>query len=187
MQQNSNLCEMYRIWAGGHYATICINNWSDEDSASFGGELLVHSSLGDFGGVIEGCSVPVVQHLRTMELEAFLMAFQGAAQLTFDAEQSRDKLKAAIITGRRQHRLPTEVACEVWGDLRFSADDTSLNEEQFSALATRLCNLAPALGAPESYLVRTASPKAALFWRAIWPKFISKLQHHPTTALQLVA
>ena len=167
-------CDLHRIWAAGHYAAISIDAWRNPDQ-SFGGELLVHSSLGDFGGTIESCAMSFREQLAALDLAGFIGYFGGYVRSAFDGKASVAKLGKTILTQRRARVLTADAACQLWSDLQFSGDTAARAELSFRITAARLCAAAPSLGQPTDYVERTVGPQVHLFWAELWPEFTATL------------
>jgi hypothetical protein len=173
--RSKSACELYRIWAKGHYAAISLDVWDNPDRSTFGGEILVHSSVGNFGGDFNSCAAPFKQFLLGVDMESFMSKCGGAVHLTFDGESSVNKVRAAILARRRARTLSAEAACELWSDIQFACDSAARSELSFRTTMTRMCNSTTVLGEPSGYVVRTASPPAQFFWTEIWPEFKAML------------
>lgn len=173
--RSKSVCELYRMWAAGNYAVITVDSWKNGDRATYGGVVLVHSSLGNFGGVINSCDVPFKQFLSDVDMTGFLAKCGGPAHLAFDGDASVKKLGAAILARRRARKLSADEACALWGDLHFSCDAAGRAELSFRITAARLCNAAPRHGAAAEYIVHTAMPQSRLFWDELWPEFKTML------------
>ena len=171
---SKSTCELYRIWAGGHYAAISLDAWRNPD-LKFGGELLVHSSAGDFGGTIASCDVPFKEQLTALDPASFLAHFGANVHSTFDGKASVTKLGKAILVKRRARMFSAELACELWGDLQFAGDAAARSELSFRSTAARLCAAAPALGQPADYATQTVSAQTLFFWTELWSEFRSVL------------
>ena len=174
--RSKSVCELYRMWAQGNYAVITIDSWTNGDRATFGGVVLVHSSIGNFGGVVNSCEVPFKQLLAGLDMKGFLSMCGGQAHLTFDGNASVQRLGAAILARRRARRLTAEDACELWGDLQFASDTAGRAELNFRITAGRLCTATPDLGTAADYVVHAASPQARIFWDVLWPEFQAMLR-----------
>jgi hypothetical protein len=171
---SKSTCELYRIWAAGHYAAISLDAWRNPD-LKFGGELLVHSSAGDFGGTIASCDRPFKEQLAALDLASFLEHFGANVHSTFDGKASVAKLGKAILAQRRARVLSAELACELWGDLQFAGDTAARSELSFRITAARLCATAPILGQPADYAAQTVSAQTQFFWAELWSEFRSVL------------
>jgi hypothetical protein len=173
--QSKSACELYRFWVGQHYAAITVDPWWTVLGRKFGGEILVHSTLGNFGGTIEDCKMEFTEYLRGLTMQAFFEQFGGPMRPTFDGKASVAKLGKAILSQRRARSIGAETACELWGDLQFSADSAASSELSFRATAARICAAAPALGHPADHAVQTYAPQAQFFWDTLWPEFTAAL------------
>lgn len=172
---SKSACELYRFWAGPHYAAITVAPWLTLPGRKFGGELLVHSTLGDFGGTVEDCKQDFVEYLRGLTKEAFFLHFGGNLRPRFDGSASVAKLGKAILAQRRAGVLGADAACELWTDLRFSQDNAARSEISYRIMATRLCTAAPSLGQPVDHVVTSYGPQAQVFWDTFWPEFMTAL------------
>lgn len=173
--QSISACELYRFWVGQHYAAITLDPWWPAPGRKFGGELLVHSTLGNFGGTIDDCTMALTDYLRSLTMQAFFEQFGGSMRPTFDGKASVAKLGMAILVLRRARDISAETACELWGDLQFSGDNAAGSELSFRTTAARICAAVPAMGHPADHAVQSYGPHAQLFWDTLWPKFIAAL------------
>lgn len=173
---SKSACELYRVWAGGHYAAISLDAWRNPD-LTFGGELLVHSSVGNFGGVTPVCATPFKDWLAGLDRATFLEHFGANVASTFDGKASAAKLGEAILSKRRRRVLSSETACALWSDLQFASDTAARSELSFRITAARLCAAAPGLGQPADYVAKAISPQTKLFWAELWPEFKAVLAH----------
>lgn len=172
---SKSACELYRFWAGPHYAAITVAPWWTLLGRKFGGELLVHSTLGNFGGTVDDCKMEFTEYLRGLTKEAFFATFGGGIRPTFDGKASVAKLGLAILGQRRARALSAETACELWGDLQFASDSAASSELSFRITAARICAAAPVLGQPADHTVQTLGPQAQVFWDTVWPEFTAAL------------
>lgn len=173
--RSKSVCELYRMWAAGNYAVITIDSWKNGDRATYGGVVMVHSNLGNFGGVINSCDVPFKQFLSEVDMTGFLSKCGGPTHLAFDGDASVKKLGAAILARRRARKLSADEACALWSDLQFACDAAGRAELSFRITAARLCDVAPELGNAADYIVQAARPQSRLFWGELWPEFKAML------------
>lgn len=173
--QSKSACELYRFWVGPHYAAITVAPRWTVLGRKFGGEILLHSTLGNFGGTIEDCKMEFTEYLRGLTMPAFFEQFGGPMRPMFDGKASVARLGKAILAQRRARGFTTETACELWGDLQFSGDSAARSELSFRTTAARICAAAPPLGQPADHAVQTYGHQAQVFWDTLWPKFIATL------------
>lgn len=173
--RSKSACELYRIWAKGHYAAISLDAWVNPDRRTFGGELLVHSSIGNFGNLWPLCDKPFKEFLQGLEMESFMEMCRGQAHPTFDGIASVNKVRAAILSRRRARVLTAEDACALWGDIEFSRNSAARSELSFRTAVARICNSETPLGPVNGYVVHSSNPQAQFFWDELWPEFKAML------------
>jgi len=183
--RSKSACELYRIWAKGQYAAISLVAWENPDRTTFGGELLVHTSIGDFGNMWPRCPVPFRQFLLGLDLEAFMTACCSQAHLAFDGAAAVNKVRQAILAHRRSRRITAETACALWGEIEFSAESAARSELHFRTAVASICTADTILGPADGYL-KTPSPQVRFFWDEMWPEFKAMLNElldgHPALA-----
>lgn len=173
--RSKSTCELYRIWVNGQYAAISLDAWENPDRKTFGGELLVHSSVGNFGNMWPACEVPFRQFLLGLDLEAFLTACCRPAHAVFDGHASVDRVRLAILTKRRARLIPADTACALWGEIEFAAESAARSELHFRTALAAICLPGTVLGQVDGYIARAPSPQAQFFWDEMWPEFKAML------------
>lgn len=187
MKKQYSTCHLYRVWAAGEYAVICICSEANKSKGTFSGELLMQTSQGDFGGTISGLKVPFTQYLQEIGRDDFFPAFRGQNHIAFDGEQSLSYFGKAILALRRKRLISSEMAHAIWGDFLFGSQAARQSELSFRILVARSCTAVPELGAPSDYVIRSASAQITKLWTTVWPKFVEMLRKSEPKPLKLVA
>ncbi|KVP39726.1 hypothetical protein [Burkholderia ubonensis] len=171
---------MYRVWSKGEYATFCLDEWSWESLGNptrsvYGGELLVHSSFGQFCHTWNSCAVPFKQFLLNIGFDSFMTKCLGEDYLVFDGSASVEQVKQAIQQQRREEGLSAEEARELWDELETVSETAESSEEGFHIALAEVCR-EDTIGSSSEYAVRVPSSQAEGFWRELWPEFKAMLE-----------
>jgi len=177
--QTKSICDMYRVYRDGEFATICVADWvneKDNQKTSFGGEILVNSSFGAFCHTWSNCAIPFKQFLQRISFDSFMQKCLGAELQIFDGEASLNRVKQALLALRRSRLLDAESAEERWTTLVYLSDVVQNSEESFYRELYDFCESCEGLREPEFYVVKSHSLQAIGFWQQLWPIFQSMLE-----------
>ncbi|WP_157641874.1 hypothetical protein [Burkholderia ubonensis] len=180
MNRSKSTCDIYRVWSKGEYATFCLDEWSwdalgDPSRRRYGGELLVHSSFGQFCHTWNSCAVPFKQFLLGIGFDSFMTKCLGDDYLVFDGGASVKKVKQAILQNRREEGLSAEDARELWDEVDMVSETAEDSEAGFHIALADVCG-EETIGSSSDYVVRVPSSQAEGFWRELWPEFKAMLE-----------
>lgn len=178
--------DRYRVLNNGEWATIALNTWSTPrlqgHGVFYGGEILVHSSFGNFSYTWSASAIPVKQMLCTIAMDNFMQKCMGTDYRQYDGPATVRKVKEAIVVLRRKGEYSAETANEVWVDFECVADQAAGSETGFYLAVEDLCNSDTRLGDAEQYVCTQPNPQAVGFWQDLWPHFVAALQQELATA-----
>lgn len=170
--------QKYRVFRNGECATIALNDWCNPKlegrPVSYGGEILIHSSFGNFSHCWSACAVPFKDFLVGISMDSFMLKSMGPEFHKFHGKESLRKLKGAILRMRRQKLYSADVARECWNDVCAGEEEAEQSESGFYRLVN---NLREGLfDDAEAYLSYHPHQQAQGFWETLWPDFIAELK-----------
>lgn len=91
-------CAIYEVNQNGEFANIALREWKNDTPgrASYGGELLINSSKGDFNHTWLSLPRPLPEFLVDLKAENFLISTLGFQARVFCLESTKLKLNAHI-------------------------------------------------------------------------------------------
>lgn len=186
-QVTKSTAEVYRIRKGFEWATICLTEHRPRPdittALNYGGEILIHSSFGNFAHHWTHCASDFKQFLSEVDVGYFMAkAAHPNTHKVFDPVASYRNARRFVLDLRRDGTLDKKSAREamsVMEDL-----ESASNDEEF----VELYSSASALGAPFRCfaegcweLVATClNPQYVEFWNNLWPIFLAELAKERT-------
>ncbi|MBU9200190.1 hypothetical protein KTD31_02065 [Burkholderia multivorans] len=169
-------CDLYRIYSNGEYASIGMSVWETRSADKpghvlHGGELLIHSSFGNFCHTWPAGPLPFREMLLGIDFDTFMMKCVGESYRVFDGAASLVNVRRAVARLRRQGVLSQDDARDYWDGLEASEDLAVRSEECFRIALADLERNGVVPGAADDFIVYAASRQVQGFWREIWPQF----------------
>lgn len=179
MNRSKSMCEMYRVRVKGESATFCLDQWARDSLGTparriYGGELLVHSSFGQFCHTWNSCAVPFKQFLLGIDFDSFMTKCLGKDFLVFDGAASVAKVKQTILEHRREEGISADDARELWDSIEDVGETAVSSEEGFHIALADICG-EETIGSTSDFVVHVPSSQAVGFWRELWPEFKAML------------
>lgn len=168
----------YRVFRNGECATIALGDWTNPKlegrPVSYGGEILIHSSFGNFSHCWSACSVPFKEFLVGISMDSFMLKSMGPEYHKYNGKESVRKLKAAILRMRRQKLYSADDVRDLWNNVCAEEDDAEHSESGFYRLVSNLRD--GQFDDAEAYLSYHPHQQAIGFWETLWPDFIAELK-----------
>lgn len=173
---NKSTMETYNIRKGGEWATVCMSRWADEKERRFGGEILIHSSFGNFANSWGACGMDFRAFLCKVSYQYFMDKVLPNEHTEFDRDGTIVALKKAVIEGRRKTReFDREEARAIFDAIKDLNPCTTTDQFVFEALnSEEICSMSG--GEPWHYAVMREKSGPLWFWRELWPVFVGELQ-----------
>lgn len=178
--------EAYRIQANGEWATICLRTWSrqvnDGKDIYHCGEILIHSSFGNFNNAWTACGVPFKRFLVGIGWDYF-MEKCGCKVHVYDGEGTLRNIRGEILRRRRSLEFSKSEAREVWEAVAAEADEIVRDIHSMvngiltaanSCVMTADCE--GFFQEPWRYARTMDNPMATGFWKCLWPEFEGALR-----------
>lgn len=173
-------CDLYRIYSNGEYASIGMSVWETQSPdkpgyALYGGELLIHSSFGNFCHTWTAGAQPFKEMLLSIDFDTFMLKCVGESYRVFDGAASLASVRRAVVRLRRQGVLDKDDARDYWDGLEASEDLAARSEECFRIALADLERNGVVPGGADDFITYAASRQVLGFWKEIWPRFTSIL------------
>ncbi|WKZ86287.1 hypothetical protein N5B55_04875 [Ralstonia pickettii] len=168
--------ETYDIRKGGEWATFCVRRWADEQPGRFGGEILIHSSFGNYSNSWSACGVDFRQFLINTNYHYFMDKVLPNEHEEYDHEATVAALKKAVIEGlRKTKEFDKEQARAIFEAIKDLPHCTTTDQFVHEALnsheiAQMTCS------EPWHYATMREKPGPVWFWRELWPVFVAELR-----------
>lgn len=187
-------CDLYRVAVDGESATICVSDWgvgSLMHKGSYGGEILVRSSFGNFAHAWPSCGVPFREFLTRLTANSFFTKMAGGEQ--YDGEKTLAALYSLVLVQRRVGFLDAVGARELWSGANQYADEIKGSQdglgyafegmcsEQSTARGMAICN------DPDSFIKRSPPQQAVAFYELLWPAFTFALKQELAALTEVAA
>lgn len=170
----------YRVIRNGECATIALGDWANPKAegkaATYSGELLVHSSFGNFSYTWRYCALPFKQFLATIDQDSFMRKCLGDAYREYSGNETVLKLKRALLQLRRAGVYSADRARDAWDSFCVQLDEAETSESGFYRAVKDVCGASTPLGDAEAYLCYQPNPQALGFWNKLWPDFVEELK-----------
>lgn len=172
--------ETYRIRADHEYATICLRAWPRGDH--FCGEILIHSSFGNWAYQWGACANPFKRFLLGADFDYVFTKFMGTELRVFDGDASFRAIKRRVLAWRHRGDLDKEVAREAWNELADQREDAERSIYGFVDAMNDIVERVNRKRVQEMLhepwdLAETRYDSGAVgFWREIWPHFVAQLR-----------
>ncbi|HDR9105401.1 TPA: hypothetical protein QDB04_002242 [Burkholderia vietnamiensis] len=173
-------CDLYRIYSNGEYASIGMSDWEAQSPdkpghSLYGGELLIHSSFGNFCHTWAAGARPFKEMLLAVDFDTFMLKCVGESYRVFDGAVTLSNVRRAVRRLRRQRVLNKDDARDYWDGLEASEDFAVRSEECFRIALADLERRGVFVGEAEDFIAYAAGRQVLGFWREIWPRFTSIL------------
>lgn len=160
--------ECIRVQCNGEWATVCYQGWKSAETPRYGGEILVHSSYGNFAHAWGNIGVPFPDFLAKVSMESFMNKAYEQGPYVFDLEASITAVRKEIETQYSDGAIDEELHRELLSDL----EEIALNhpDEYAFELALNTDGFEVVTGGVPTEYVRTESnPRLVNFWDELWP------------------
>mgnify|MGYP000659772930 CR=1 FL=1 len=186
---------VYRV-RGGHggyeWATICVDGWEvkNGDDTRYVGEILIHSSYGNWAYQWTHMGQPFYQFLATSERDYVASKFMGSDAYEYDGEGTVQEFRKDVLRQRRSDGMSNEYARAVWDFIDENESRMETSERDFVEAVEELHQslrdemlgghlplpLQYFLSDPYERVMSRLNPAFTNFWKELWPQFINNLQ-----------
>ena len=199
-ESSGSQVQAYDVRAGREWGTFCLRDWRRVDTSpsgertTYGGELLVHSSFGNWAYTWHACGMPFKEFLADCDRDYLMGKLLGDKLRTFDGELSVRELRKELLQKRRTWSLTREMARASWDAIKRDESTLAQSAEDFvsgcQSIADRLAfdatHGAPGgciddswreiFSEPWEWICRSVCFEAKSFWDKLWPEFLAALQ-----------
>lgn len=183
MHMPKSSIECYRYAKNGEWATIAVSeNWF-YDKTQHHGEILVHSSYGNFCNSWINTGIPFKKFLIKMDMEAFGRKTMGLNDTVIDCERTRHELINQLFIYRRDHEVDKYHCRVIYDDItRATWDDVNEYYSWFYSFVVEYEYDCPQFGmdSPDDFLVDKPNPQLVGFWNELWSLFANELKEELT-------
>lgn len=182
---NKKTCDLYEVRAGYDWATICLRKWESKNAQGdvrFGGEILIHSSFGNFNNTWGHCGYDFKEFLLNIRRDSFADKTMGSDAEVYDGPQTFRALVGKITRERRKNPqfslLDKEGARELC-DILVEAEPTILMSTDDMVREVMHLDKGTwgdeAFSEPWDFIRMRPNPQVVGFWEKIWPAFTAQL------------
>jgi hypothetical protein len=177
--------ESYFVRKEGEHATICLHERTRHSAggrSSYGGQLLIYSSFGSFGGSWNNCALPFKNFLCTLKFESLMGRIMNGSLNEYDGDGTFSEVKKYILSLRRTNEITLVGANELWACLHSERNMLErsvdglvsafglMQTEQSTPAGIEFCDN------PLGFAVERPNHAATRFWDQIWPTFKVRLK-----------
>lgn len=193
MTVHKEICERYLVSHNGERATISLSDWTRSANEGrdtyYCGEIMIHSSFGNWGHTWTACAEPFKAFLLGVEFDYMFTKFMGNDLRRFDGARSFNEVQRKVIDERRQGTLNHDEARNLWNDLDLHRDraESSLPDfvgAMYDASRGHPRKVTEMLSEPWEMAATKYDAQAEGFWRELWPEFTAALRAEFTAALR---
>lgn len=176
---------------GGEWANITLRCWDNPPHAGtsrtemyYCGEIVIHSSHGNWANTWTACGEPFKQFLLDVEFDYIFGKFMGNNLHRFDGPATVKQIRQDILTRRRHGELTKFEAKEVWDAVDFDLERLEADEHSYGHTMLYIPNelvsthpMRDYFADPSGWPRSTHYDRAASnFWRDLWPLFTEALR-----------
>lgn len=179
-------CDLYEVRAGYDWATICMRKWQSQSPSGeirYGGEILIHSSFGNYNNTWGHCGHDFASFLLAMRRDSFAEKTMGLAAEVYDGPQTFRYLVGKIFKERRKNArfsiLDKEGARELYELFLLSESDILSSEDDMVREVMRMDKGTwgeEAYSEPWNMVCKRPDPQVVGFWTTLWPVFMAQLK-----------
>lgn len=174
--------EAYTVRAGMEWATILIRGWqaqSIDGQPQEIGEILVHSSFGNWAHQWAHLGEPFKKWLLDAERDYMAVKFMGAKAYVFDGEKTVAELKRCLLHTRSMDGISKNDARTVWDWIDENQIEMQTDERSFVDVMQRCVTNAQWLDKAPAHLLWDTQPndKTLPFLAEPWERLRTSLDH----------
>lgn len=171
--------ECYRYVNDGEWATIAISDDWFYNKNQYHGEILIHSSFGNFCNSWTNTSIPFKKFLIKMNMTTFGHKTMGRDDTVIDSYATNEALIKQLFKYRREMQVEKhdcrmmyqDITCESWYDVNEYYSWFYSFTSEYELECTQF-----SMDSPDEFLVEQPNPQLVGFWEKIWALFVNDLK-----------